>query len=172
MGKQAQSGAGAIYRFFEGELVQLFDHITIPNAICFSPDGKFAYFTDTPTRLIMRQPLDNKGWPHGDPEVFIDLRGEGLNPDGAVIDQEGCLWNAQWGASRVARYDHNGSFLCAFELPALQPSCPGFGGPDLDQMFVTSAAEDMAEVGPNDGQLFALSPGVKGQAEHALRAGV
>ena len=33
--------------------------------------------------------LDRDGWPAGDPQVFIDLNTEGLNPDGAVIDAEG-----------------------------------------------------------------------------------
>ena len=50
----------------------------------------------------MRVALDQSGWPSSDPEVFIDLTEDNLNPDGAIIDRSGNLWSAQWGASRVA----------------------------------------------------------------------
>ncbi len=47
MGKNAEREAGAIYRFFHGELRVLYPRITISNAICFAPGGRFAYFADT-----------------------------------------------------------------------------------------------------------------------------
>ena len=56
----------------------------------------------------MRVALDAEGWPVGAPEVFLDLTAEGLNPDGAVIDAEGVLWLAEWGAGRVAAYAPDG----------------------------------------------------------------
>ena len=100
MGFNAERGAGAIYRYYKGALRQLFAEITISNAICFSPDRRFAYYTDTPTRQIMRVPLDAaEGWPSAPPEVFVDLKKDKRNPDGAVVDSDGCLWNAQWGAA-------------------------------------------------------------------------
>lgn len=124
MGKEAEPELGAIYRFYRGELRQLFAPITISNAICFAPDQSCAYFTDTLTQKVMRQTLDDEGWPNGDPEVLIDLRADGLFPDGAVVDGEGCLWIAQWGASRVARYSSDGEFLSAIPLPARSPALP------------------------------------------------
>lgn len=75
MGKNAESNAGAIYRYFKGELRQLFAPITISNAICFAPDGKTAYFTDTPRQQIMRLNLDRDGWPNSAPVLHIDLTG-------------------------------------------------------------------------------------------------
>ena len=71
MGKSAEPGAGAIYRFYRGELRQLFPDITIPNSICFAPDGSTAYFADTLTGLIKRAPLDAQGWPSAAPEIFL-----------------------------------------------------------------------------------------------------
>ena len=56
-------GAGAIYRWYRGELRKLFGGITIPNAICFAPDGRTAYFADTPTQAIQKVALDAAGWP-------------------------------------------------------------------------------------------------------------
>jgi sugar lactone lactonase YvrE len=168
MGKSAEAGAGAIHRWYRGELETLFGAITIPNAICFSPDGSCAYFTDTPTRKILRQKLDDDGWPVGEPEVFVDMAKEALNPDGAVVDAEGCLWNAQWGASRVARYSAEGVFLSAVEFPAEYTSCPAFGGDDLTTLFATSATQGMIEPGPQEGLTYAIQTGIVGQKEHRV----
>jgi len=169
MGKAAEPGAGAIYRFFEGRVERLFAGITISNAICFSPDGRFAYFTDTPKRRIQRQKLDDAGWPVGAPELFVDLSRDRLNPDGAVVDAEGCLWNAQWGAGRVARYGPDGSFLTAIALPATQVSCPAFGGPGLTTLFATSASEGIDAPAADDGLTFSVETGIVGQAEHRVK---
>lgn len=168
MGKDGAKQAGAIYRWYRGELHPLLHDMTIPNAICFSADRKCAYFTDTPTRQIMRQPLNGAGWPTGSAEVFIDLNKQGLNPDGAVIDAEDCLWNAQWGASRVARYSPEGRELMHIDMPALQTTCPAFGGPDLTTLFVTSAAEGMNNPSEVQGQTFSVQPEHKGLAEHRV----
>ena len=169
MGKDFEPYAGAIWRWYRGRVRRLFDRITVPNAICFSPDRRWAFFTDTWSRRIMRQALGPEGWPAGAPALFIDLRAEALNPDGAVIDAEGCLWVAQWGASRVARYGPDGRFLSAVALPARQPSCPAFGGAGLARLFVTSARTGLKDPAPADGRTFAVDVGIRGQAEHRVR---
>lgn len=169
MGKGAEKDAGAIYRFHRGTVTKLYNRITIPNAISFAPDGRTAYFTDTVTRRIMRQPLDAEGWPKGSATVFVDLNASGLNPDGAVVDAAGHLWNAQWGASRVARYAPDGSFVSAITFPARHVSCPSFGGKDMTTLFATSSTEGLDPPGRDDGKTFAIEIEVRGQAEHAVR---
>ncbi len=167
MGKNAEPDAGAIYRFFRGEVTTLFREITIPNSICFAPDRSCAYFSDTPTHQIMRQALSgSEGWPEGPPQVFIDLRAQALNPDGAVVDAAGCLWNAQWGASRIARYSPAGAFMDAIDFPARQMSCPAFGGSNGDTLYGTSAAIGMT--GADDGKTFGVAGVAKGQPEYAV----
>jgi len=166
MGKAAEPFAGAIYRYHRGRLEKLFDKITVSNSICFSPDGKTAYFTDTFTRRIQRVELDDAGWPVGSPEVFVDLRPEGLNPDGSVVDALGNLWNAQWEASRVACYASDGAFLRAVGVPASQTTCPAFGGSDMKTLFVTSAAQDVDEA--QGGMTFVTELDVMGQCEYQV----
>lgn len=164
MGRRAEKGMGAIWRWYRGELRQLFPGITIPNSICFTPDGRAAHFSDTVTGQVMKVELDAEGWPVGQPQVWLDLTSDGLNPDGAVIDAEGRFWNAQWGAGRIAAYAPDGSFVTAVETPgAPHSSCPAFGGPDMKTLFITTALEhlDTASRAAHQasGQVFAF-PGV------------
>lgn len=165
MGKFAEDGAGKIYRFFKGRLSVLFDDISIPNAICFSPDRTTAYFADTPEQIIMEQPLDKQGWPKGAPHVLVDLRPDNLFPDGAVVDAEGCIWNAQWGAGRIARYSAKGSFMSAIQFPAKHTTCPAFGGTDLRRLFVSTASQNLALPDIFDGQLYETTTEYIGLAE-------
>lgn len=169
MGLNAETGAGAIYRFYEGEVTCLYQGLTITNAICFSPDSKTAYFTDTVTGQIMKQALDGQGWPKGPLEVFVDLKPGGLNPDGAVVDSHGTLWNAQWGAGRVAGYGTDGAYAAAYDVGASQSSCPAFGGADLKTMYVTSAAVGCDQNDTSAGQTFAIQTEFAGQQEHQVR---
>jgi sugar lactone lactonase YvrE len=167
MGLETQPYAGSIYRYYKGELRKIVDKVTVSNSITFSPDRSVAYYTDTWSSQILQVPLAAQdGWPAGSPEIFVDLTQEKLNPDGSVVDSAGCLWNAQWGAGRVAKYGPDGTFLKAYELPASQVTCPAFGGPDLKTLFVTSAADGLD--GAMDGKTFQFDADVSGQAEHRV----
>lgn len=165
MGKNMEREAGSVYRYFAGQVALLFPGITVPNAICFSPDRKFAYFTDTLTRKVMRQPLNVEGWPDGRPEVWIDLSEDRLNPDGAVVDRNGCLWIAHWGAGQIARYSRDGAFLSAIKFPARQMTCPAFGGDGFSTLFATSAAHGLRDPDKSDGAVFTVRPGIAGLPE-------
>ena len=172
MGKGLEPAAGAIYRFYRGEVRRLFAGITVPNAICFAADGQAAFFADTRKQRIWRQGLDAEGWPQGAPQVFVDMVADGLNPDGAVIDAAGVLWNAQWGAARVAAYGPDGRFLHAIAFAAEKTTCPAFGGPDLGTLYCTSASEgldaDARAAHPAAGATFAVRLKARGRREHRV----
>lgn len=169
MGRAAQAGAGAIYRFYRGEVRLLFPGITIPNAICFAPDGQAAYFTDTRSQIIQRVTLDANGWPNAAPQPFIDLRAADENPDGAVTDAAGNLYVALWGAGCVAVFGPKGQHLRKIAFPASQLTCPAFGGADLGQIYCTSATEGMSPAdlarSPDAGKTFAAAAGARGTPE-------
>ncbi|HRK41921.1 MAG TPA: SMP-30/gluconolactonase/LRE family protein [Gemmobacter sp.] len=159
MGKRAEPGAGAIYRFWRGQLRRVAEKISISNAICFAPDRSLAYYADTARQILWRQPLDAEGWPLGTPSMFRDFSSEDLWPDGAVTDATGALWIAQWGAARVARYLPDGRFDRAIAVPAPHVSCPAFA---KGRLMVTTAQEGMSAAdlaaAPLAGQLFDLGP--------------
>ena len=172
MGKSKEPEAGAIYRWYRGGLRKLYGNINVSNAICFAPSGDRAYFSDTDTHKIMTVGLDADGWPSGDPTVFLDLTSEAIRPDGAVVDAEGILWNAQFGAGRVAAYAPDGRFLKAIQIPAPNTTCPAFGGADLTDLYCTTAtagmdADALAKT-PDAGKTFRIPGLTKGQAEHRV----
>lgn len=169
MGKKAEQGAGAIYRYYRGQVRKLFPAISIPNSMCFTPDGRTAQFADSPTRRVMRVSLDAQGWPVGEPQVFLRLPPDGPEPDGAVIDAQGVTWLAEWGAARVAAYAPDGSFLRSVAFDAPHTSCPAFGGTTL---YCTSALQGMDAAArtahPDAGKTFMAEKVAEGQLEHQV----
>ncbi|MGI9521435.1 MAG: SMP-30/gluconolactonase/LRE family protein [Hyphomicrobiaceae bacterium] len=173
MGKRAEPGLGCLFHVSAGEVRTLRRNLTIPNANCFSPDGHRAYTCDTREQRILTCAIDPQtGLPIGDWEVFVDLAIENLYPDGATVDAEGYVWNAQWGAGRVARYTPDGQFDCAIDFPVSQVTCPAFGGPELKTLFVTSAWEHMSNdqraAEPLAGAVFAVDLSVAGVPERTV----
>ena len=136
---------GALYHYLKGQLTVLKTGVAIPNSTCFSPDGRTAYWTDTPTKRILKCPVDaSTGLPVGEWTLFVEIpEGEGY-PDGAVIDSAGYLWSARWGGSRVVRHAPDGSVDRVVQVPVSQVSCPALGGPDLKTLFVTTAAKNLS----------------------------
>jgi sugar lactone lactonase YvrE len=169
MGRKAEQGLGTIYALHRGKISTLFPGISIPNSICFSPDGATAYFTDTARAVLYAVPLNPPtGLPRGEPEVLLRHTGIG-GLDGSVCDADGQIWNACWGASRVDVYSPQGERLRSLRVPARQASCPAFVGADLSRLLVTSAWQDMdAEAraaDPQAGCTFLLQASARGRAE-------
>ena len=135
---------GSVYHYRAGELKKIIENVAIPNATCFSPDGRIAYFTDTPTKKILKCATDPEtGLPVGEWELFADVSDHRGWPDGAVVDSEGYLWNARWGGSCVVRFAPDGSIDRVIEVPVSQVTCPAFGGKDLKTLFITTAAKTL-----------------------------
>jgi len=167
MGKAAEEGAGALYRY-SGDIKVLEPKVTIPNATCFSPDGLTAYFSDTTEGRIRAYTLHPETGEITDSRTFAEVEGGG-GPDGAVVDSAGYLWNAEWGASQMKRYAPDGSVDKVVALPVSQPTCPAFGGPDLKTLYITSAMEGMDDARrgaePEAGNLLAINVEVPGLPE-------
>ncbi|MGT2516730.1 SMP-30/gluconolactonase/LRE family protein (plasmid) [Sphingomonas panni] len=151
MGLQAEVGAGAIYRWYGGELRQIARGLTVPNATCFDEDRRRAYFADTVTHRLMTVSVDEDGWPTTQPEVFLDTSDEGLLMDGAITDRAGNIHIACWDASKLITVSPEAEIAAELFVPVQRPTCPAFGGPDAARLYLTSAAVDL------DGELDGLT---------------
>jgi L-arabinonolactonase len=127
--------------------------VAIANSICFSPDGRTMYFCDSLSGVIR---CCDYGDEVAGERIFAHLPPGCGEPDGSAIDADGCLWNAEWGAGRIVRYRPDGSIERAVAVPVSQPTCPAFGGPGLDQLFVSSALVDLLESERYAGGVFGM----------------
>ncbi len=121
--------------------------LQISNALCWSPDSRYLYHADSPSFTIRVYDFaaDTGQLSHG--RVFATTEA-GVEPDGACVDAQGFVWNAQWGGHRVRRYSPAGELDLELSVPVSQPTCVAFGGDNLDLLLVTSA-----RVGLSDAQL-------------------
>jgi sugar lactone lactonase len=167
MGKSAEKGAGAIYHFRHGAIRQLYANVSVPNAISFTPDGRTAYFADTRENLLQRVPVDPAtGLPTGEPTIAYDHRGRKGGLDGAVVDRDGNIWIALWGAGLVNAYSPAGESLRSITVPASLATCPAFVGQNSDRLIVTSARDELSAeqraLEPHAGKTFVLDVTVNG----------
>jgi L-arabinonolactonase len=143
--------------------------VAIANSICFSPDGRTMYYADSATREIRCCDYDPDSGAVSKLRLFAAADAAPGDPDGATIDAEGYLWSTRWGAGQVLRFAPDGSIDRVVELPARQPTCPAFGGPRLDRLYVSSATvglsrEELAAA-PASGGVFVHLAGVRGLPE-------
>ena len=157
--------AGAVYRTAgDWTTSRQVEGVRIANALCSSPDGRTLYLADSAEKTLYAYDHDPASGALSNRRVFA--RTEQGAPDGATVDADGFVWNAQWGAWRVVRYAPDGRINRVVEFPVEQPSSCAFGGPGLRTLFVTSARDGLSDASlerqPLAGGLFAFEPGVAG----------
>jgi sugar lactone lactonase YvrE len=144
----------------------LFGGVKISNSIAFSPDGRLMYFADTPNRRIDVFDYDTDTGIPSNRRVFVTSEATAGYPDGSTVDSDGCLWNAEWGGSRVTRYTPQGKIDRVIELPVPFVTCCAFGGSDLKSLYMTTARVGMEQKdlqsAPLSGSLFTAELGVPG----------
>ena len=163
MSRDKRPGAGALYRLDADLSVSVvLTNVTISNGLEWSPDGSLAYYNDTATYSVSvfdydpRAGLINR-------RVFVDLSGESKRPDGLTVDEQGGVWVALSNGSAVRRYTSDGVLDEVIEMPVKKVTACAFGGPQLDQLFITTSREGIEPgTDPLAGSLFRAFPGVRG----------
>ena len=129
-----------------------------PNGVGLAPGGDRVYLCDYAHAQVLTFSLDGSG-----AAVFCASPRGGA--DGLAVDAEGGVWVALWDGSALRRYAPDGELTAEVALPVTKPTCPAFGGPDLDVLYVTSAriglTDDQLGAEPA-GAVLAVSPGVRG----------
>ena len=151
--------------------------VGIANSICFSPDGKTMYFCDSPTRRIVRCRYDSDTAAVSDVREFATLRTDEGQPDGSIVDADGCLWNAAWGAAVVRRYRPDGRIDREIAVPATNPTCVVLAGVSMNELYISTARQDMSpselERVPDAGGIYRASVDeVSGLRDERFRDGL
>ena len=156
-----QSASGALYRLDPDFTWSRHDDgYGVTNGPAFSPDGKTMYHTDSPLRTVYAFDIDEQGQLSHKRE-FLKFEREWGCPDGMATDAEGGVWVAHWGGARISRFHPDGRLDRSIPIPATNVTSVVFAGPELDRMFVTSAAFG-CEDEPLAGALFEVAADVCG----------
>jgi sugar lactone lactonase YvrE len=142
MAYDKRKGAASLYRLDPDLTVRAVLHgVTVSNGLDWSPDGAVAYYNDTDTHSIALFDYDReKGLTERRPFVVMP---DDDRPDGLTVDAEGGVWVAINGTGEVRRYTPDGRLDGVVQVDARKVTACTFGGPALDQLFITTSREDL-----------------------------
>ena len=133
-------GAGSLYRIDpDGAVETARRGTTVSNGLGWSPAGDTMYFIDSATRRIDAFDFDAGPGAISGRRTLVDINLADALPDGMTVDADGGLWVCLFGGGCVRRYSPVGELEAEIRLPVTIPTCPTFGGPDLDILYVTSS---------------------------------
>lgn len=161
-------GAAALYRLDPDLSVHVvLTGVTVSNGLQWHPDGRHAYYNDTPTGRVDLFEVDPGTGAFGHRRTFVTVEaGAGL-PDGMALDEQGGVWIALWGGGAVHRYDHTGRLSDRIELPVRQVTSCTFGGTGGSSLYITTSRLDLGDrAEPGAGAVFTVETGVRGAVQH------
>lgn len=160
--------SGSLYSFTpDGKLKKLLGGLRIANGLTWNPGYTTFYFIDTPTRRVVAYNYDLETGGISHPRPVVHVPEEMGWPDGMTSDQEGMLWIAMWGGSKITRWDPvSGNCIKIIPLPVLNVTSCIFGGAGLRDLYITTARKGMTSEQlarqPLSGGLFRLRTDVEG----------
>ena len=167
MDHNEKDDSGALYSLTAGgKPRKLLTHVRISNGLAWSPDGRTMYFIDTPSRKVLAFDYDLDTGGIASARVIIQFDKSFGWPDGMTSDTDGNLWIAMWGGARVSHWKPDGTLLAQFGVEAMNVTSCVFGGPDMNELFITTALSgtDAASFRrfPNAGGVFRMETHITG----------
>ncbi len=158
---------GNLYRLDPDGIVHDMDTgFALINGIVWSPDNTAMYIVDSVRKAVYQYDFDPASGEIAQRRTFLDTSEEKGVPDGLTVDQEGALWIAYWDGWKIIRYDPSGKRISQIDLPVQCPASCAFGGKDLDELYITSAWEELNDdqraSQPLAGDLFRIKTEIKG----------
>jgi gluconolactonase len=147
-----------------GQTHLLDDGLAFPNGIVLSPDGKNLYLAESQHNRVHIYDVIGPG-KVANRKVFAELPAKNEaagqidnQPDGMCLDAAGNLYVAHYGMKQVQVLDPNSKLIRQFDGGNVTTSNVAFGGPKMDQLFITGG------LGPEAGEggLFRIDLGVPG----------
>jgi sugar lactone lactonase YvrE len=164
MAYDATPGAASLYRLDpDGSVHVVLRDLTVSNGLAWSPDGHTAYYVDSATQGIDAFDFDPDSGRFSGRRRVAGIDKYLGSPDGLTVDIEGGLWVALWDGSAVHRYSPDGRLDEVISLPTPRVTACTFGGPRLDQLFITTSALGLDDADPIAGAVFCAQPGTAGQ---------
>ncbi|MFF7734755.1 SMP-30/gluconolactonase/LRE family protein [Streptomyces sp. NPDC007984] len=157
-------GGGTLSRVTgDGSVVVVLDDVAVSNGTGWSPDGRRMYYVDSPTRRV--DVFDHADGRITGRRTLTEIEEGAGFPDGLTVDAEGCVWVALWQGSAVRRYTPDGDLDRVVELPVPLVTACAFGGPDLSDLYITTARVGLTDPPALAGSLFVVPGAGKGLAQ-------
>ncbi len=159
-------GGGTLYRLDpDRSVTEIYPRVGVSNGIGWSPDNRQMYYIDSLEYRVDVMDYDPLTGQIGERRPFAAVGAGDVQPDGLAVDSDGGLWVAVWGGGMIQRLDPAGRPAGQIRLPAANVTSCAFGGPDMDRLYITTAA------GPGrlGGTLFGCLAGVPGLPAHPFR---
>lgn len=160
---------GRLYRIHPNRQIDSLseDRFGITNTLVWTDDGQLIT-ADTMQNALYAYRITPKGLT--DRRIVLQGFPRGL-PDGSCRDTEGFIWNCRVvGGGCVIRIAPDGRIDRVIDLPCSWPTSCSFGGPALNQLFVTSArftlSPDHIAANPHEGGVFRVDTGYRGAPAH------
>ena len=124
------------------------------------------YFIDSATRSVDVFDYDVGTGSVGNRRRLVTIeRAHGI-PDEMTTDSTGNLWVTCFGGAAVRCFSPEGEQLAEVSFPVAQVTSCAFGGPELSDLYVTSAAYRLSAAQltkePHAGATFLCRPGAVG----------
>ena len=175
-GETGMEKTGKLYLIgTDGSVRAMDEGIRISNGLGFSPDNRTLYYADSGARCIYAYDVNADTGDLAKRRAFVQVPPDEGIPDGLTVDADGYVWSAQWYGGQVVRYDPEGTVERRIPMPARQVSSVAFGGPDLTDLYMTSAGRywpsDLIPPGFDTeafmgGSLYRIRLDVRGNPEH------
>jgi sugar lactone lactonase YvrE len=167
MHKGETEPVGELYRLDPGGvLTRITKGAIVSNGLGWSPDGSRLYYSDSGLHRVDVFDYDPATGEAFQRRPFVDLSNVQGSPDGLTVDADGCVWVAMWGGGVVRRFAPSGQQDAVLPVPASQPTSCAFGGPDLRELYVTTARVGLSDAElaaqPLAGRLLRYRPGPVG----------
>ncbi|WP_416984477.1 SMP-30/gluconolactonase/LRE family protein [Streptomyces sp. T028] len=161
-------GGGTLSRFTGDGTAEVFlDDVAVSNGTGWSPDHSLMYYIDSPTRRV-----DVFSFTDGrisDRRPFVEIEEGAGFPDGLTVDADGCVWVALWDGGAVRRYTPTGELDRVITLPTPRVTACAFGGPDLTDLYITTARVGLSSPHPVAGSLLVIPNAGKGTPQPAFK---
>ncbi|ANS65003.1 calcium-binding protein [Streptomyces lincolnensis] len=156
------AGGGSLSRLTgDGTVEVVLSDVAVSNGTGWSPDGRSMYYVDSPTRRVDVFDFTDDGRAVNR-RPFVSIEDGGGFPDGLTVDADGCVWVALWDGSAVRRYTPDGVLDRVLSLPTPRVTACAFGGPDLTDLYITTARTGLSAPHPTAGSLLVVPDAGRG----------
>lgn len=156
---------GTFYRFVAktGKCVPLKSKICISNGLAWDESKKRFYYIDSGDLEVKEYDYNPDTGDITNERVLINFKPATFAPDGMTIDSEGNLYVATFNGGKVLKVNPTTKKVVQeIVIPNVsQITSLAFGGPNLDELFVTTARLDLKPA-PAGGLFKITGLGVKG----------